>query len=98
MLKQKNRNVLDCLAIGKNEVKLFNVLLKQPMTIKQLIKFSRLSERTIRSCLTDLIKKQFVKKEAIIEGQLKYMYHTNSAKSIIDNIQDKLAELKKSSQ
>ncbi|MBI5332609.1 MAG: BlaI/MecI/CopY family transcriptional regulator [Candidatus Aenigmarchaeota archaeon] len=97
MAKQKNGNMLSYLAIGKSEVKLFNILSKQPMTIKQIIKFSKLSERTIRTCLTDLVKKQFVKKEAIIEGQLKYLYHTNSTKSIIDNIQEKLSEFEKAS-
>ncbi|MFH0837506.1 MAG: hypothetical protein V1870_05225 [Candidatus Aenigmatarchaeota archaeon] len=95
MTKEKNENILSFLSVGKNEAKIFAFLKKRPMTIKQLLKFTRLSERTIRTCLTDLVKKQFIKKEAIIEGQLKYMYHTNSTKSIIDQIQDKLAKFEK---
>ena len=94
-MKKTNKidNVLKYLSIGKNEIKVFNLLLKKPMTIKQMIKYSKLSERTIRTCLSDLVKKQFIKKEALIEGQLKYLYHTNSSKSIADIIKEKLSDL-----
>ncbi|MBI4894963.1 MAG: hypothetical protein HY831_00580 [Candidatus Aenigmarchaeota archaeon] len=88
-------DVIKHLSIGKNEQKVFNLLSKKPLTIKQIVKVSKLSERTIRSCLSDLVGKQFIKKEALIEGQLKYLYQTNSAKSIADIIKEKLSDLEK---
>ncbi len=90
MKKSKINEIIKYLSIGKNELKIFGLLSKKPMTIKQIINISRLSERTIRTCISDLAKKQFIKKEALIEGQLKYIYHTNSAKSIADLIKDML--------
>lgn len=95
--KKQNKidNVIRHLSIGKNELKIFNILSKKPLTIKQLVKISKLSERTIRSCLSDLVGKQFIKKDALIEGQLKYLYQTNSAKSIADIIKEKLSDVEK---
>ena len=91
----KVNKVIKAISMGKNELKIFGILLKKPMTIKQLIKFSRLSERTIRTCISELVKKQFIEKDALIEDQLKYIYHTNSSKSIADIIKEKLSELDK---
>ncbi len=87
--------VIKYLSIGKNELKVFNIISKKPLTIKQIVKVSKLSERTIRSCLSDLVGKQFIKKQALIEGQLKYLYHTNSDKSIADIIKEKLSDAEK---
>jgi len=91
----KISDVLRYASVGKNELKVLDILSKSPMTIKQIIKLSKLSERTIRSCLSDLIRKQFIDKKALIEGQLKYLYHTNSTKTIIERIQEKLSNLEK---
>lgn len=79
--------------LGENEIKIYNILTKKPVTIKQLQKLSKFSERMLRSHLDDLMKKNFVKKEVIEDGHLKYLYYANQPESICRYIKNMLSEI-----
>jgi len=66
------------LNLRTNEIKIYNLLTKKPMTIKELIRELRVSERTLRTYLFDLLKKGFVYKKVIEDRRLKYQYYAKS--------------------
>lgn len=80
--------------LGANEIKIYGMLSKTPMTIKQLIKATRLSERMLRTHLDNLIEKNFVSKEPLLEKHIKYVYHGNPEDTICDMLAKKLNEFR----
>ena len=84
-----------------HETQVFNLLMKNPMTIKQLQKASHMSERMLRSYLDDLTERNFVSKKVIEGGRLKYVYYANSemilniAKDIIAKAEKRRSKMKK---
>lgn len=85
-------NLLKYLQLGVSEMQIFQMLSK-PMTIKQLIKETKMSERMLRTHLDSLVKKQFIKR-AVIEGKhLKYVYSANPTEDIISMMKTRINEI-----
>ena len=81
--------------LGANEIKIYGMLSKTPMTVKQLIKATALSERMLRTYLDNLMSKNFVYKEPLLEKHIKYVYHGNPEETIADMLVKKLNEFRK---
>lgn len=74
------------LQLKRNDLKVFGALLYHAMTIKSLIKATRLSERTLRTCLNSLISKNFIKRKVVSRKRLKYMYYIDKNDTTFDSI------------
>lgn len=86
-------DMLKYLQLGKSELNIYDTLMKGPMTIKDLKKSTKLSERMLRASMDELIKKDFVKREAIDDNRLKYVYHANQPASIMEFLRAKMGEM-----
>src|SRR3989338_4370083 len=86
-------NILSSLQLTASEMNIYKNLMKKKMDIKHLEKAVSMSERMIRTCLDDLMKKNFVKRELIESKHLKYIYHANSSDSVLDSIVKKIGEM-----
>jgi len=82
--------------LSTSEINIYGMLSKTPMTIKQLIKTTKLSERMLRTHLDSLINKNFVYKEPLLEKHIKYVYHGNPEETICDMLVKKLNEFRES--
>lgn len=82
--------------LSANEMHIYRMLSKTPMTIRQLIKATRLSERMLRTHLDSLINKNFVYKEPLLEKRMKYVYHGNPEDTIADMLVKRLDEFRQS--
>ncbi len=80
--------------LSPNEMNIYSALSRTPMTIKQLIRATRLSERMLRTHLENLIAKNFVYKEPLMEKRIKYVYHGNPEDTICDMLIKKLNEFR----
>ena len=85
-----------------HEMQIFQLLMKRPMTIKQLQKASHMSERMLRIYLYDLTKRNFIGKKVIQDKRLKYIYYANPpeaianlAKDVINKIEKRRSEIKR---
>jgi predicted transcriptional regulator len=90
-------DVLEGVQMSKNEMGLYVLLSRRPMTIKQIIKRTRLSERMIRTYLDDLIAKNFVGKRYDVTKNFKYVYYGNPEESIADILIKKIREFDRKS-
>ena len=80
--------------LSANEIKIYGILSKTPMTVRQLIKATALSERALRTHLDNLMSKNFVCKEPLLEKHIKYVYHGNPEDTICDMLVKKLNEFR----
>lgn len=78
-----------------HQTKIFRLLMDRPMTIKQLEKVSKMSERMIRTYLGDLIEKNFIKRNIIEDRRLKYVYSANPPKMIINLLKDTISRIER---
>jgi len=81
-----------------NEMQVYNLLARSPMTIKQLQKTTRMSERSLRTYLDDLVDKRCVKRNVIEGKHLKYVYYANSGENLLGIIKKQIDEIEKSRQ
>jgi predicted DNA-binding transcriptional regulator len=81
--------------LEKNEKLIYEILEKRPMTIKQLQKTTRVSERMLRTYLDDMIRRGFVKKKVVEGNRLKYVYKATEPQTILDHIKTKVTEIEK---
>jgi predicted DNA-binding transcriptional regulator len=98
MKKEKGFHLLDmlrCMQLGKSELQIYDSLTKEPMTIKDLKKSTKLSERMLRASIDVLVRKDFVKREIIDDRRLKYIYHANQPKNVFEFIKVKMGEMEK---
>jgi len=66
--------ILGFLNFEKIEIKIYNLLLKSSLTIKQIEKQLNLSERTIRKYIKRLDQEGFISKKVEQGKRLKYIY------------------------
>lgn len=66
--------ILGFLNFKTTEIKIYNLLLKSSLTIKQIEKQLNLSERTIRKYIKKLDKEGFITKKVEQGKRLKYVY------------------------
>lgn len=74
------------LQIGPTKLRIYEQLSDKPMTIKQLEKSMKMSERMLRICLDDMTKRGFIRKEILEDKHMKYIYLSNSTDSVFDSI------------
>jgi len=77
-------------SLSSNEIKVYQLLLKKSMTIKQLKKALNVSERTLRTYIDVLLSKRFIKRKIIDANRLKYVYYSNPSDNIVMIIRKKL--------
>jgi predicted transcriptional regulator len=82
------------------EIRIYNLLLKSPLTIKQIEKQLNLSERTIRKYIKRLDQEGFIIKKVEQSKRLKYIYTSTSpqevwkkAQGIIQQILSKITKV-----
>ncbi|MEM7815906.1 MAG: helix-turn-helix domain-containing protein [Candidatus Aenigmatarchaeota archaeon] len=90
-------DVISSFQMSKSETAIYRLLLRSPMTIKEIIKRTHFSERTIRTYLKRMIEKNFVYKKPVITNHLKYVYYGNPEDSIADILIKKMMEFKRNS-
>ncbi len=85
-----------------HEMEIFGLLSARPMTIKELQKESKMSERQLRTYLEDLTERKFISKKVVEDQRLKYVYYANPpetilslAKETITAIERKRVEMKR---
>lgn len=78
-----------------NEMRIFQLLMKKPMTIKQLQKASRMSERMLRTHLGDLTERSFVSKKVVEGRRLKYVYYASPPEAIIGMAKNAISRMQK---
>jgi predicted DNA-binding transcriptional regulator len=86
-------NMLKLFQLKHNEMQVYSLLTKGPMTIKQLQKNTRMSERSLRTHLDDLVEKNFVKRKVIEGKHLKYVYYANSSENLLDTLKARINEI-----
>lgn len=94
--------MMKAIQLEASELRIYNILAKSPMTIKELVKSTKLSERMIRNDLNDLVKRNLVVRTLIEGKHLKYMYSAavpesliSSMKTFLDNVGKKRQEMNK---
>ena len=91
-------SALEEMQLSRNERSLYDMISRRPMTIKEIIKRTRLSERMIRTYLDDLIEKSYVRKKAEIAEitkSFRYVYYGNPEDSIADLLIKRIRELQR---
>jgi predicted DNA-binding transcriptional regulator len=74
------------LQIGPTKLRIYEQLSSKPMTIKQLQKSTRMSERMLRICLDDMLRRGFIRKQILEDKHMKYLYLSNSPDTVFDSI------------
>ena len=75
------------------EIKIYNLLLKSPSTIKQIEKQLNLSERTIRKYIKRLDNEGFVAKRVEQGKRLKYVYVAIPVQEMWTKVKGKIQQL-----
>ena len=78
-----------------HEMQIFQILMKKPMTIKEIQKQSHMSERMLRTYLDDLTKRNFISKKVVEDRRLKYVYYANPPEIIINMTKGIIAKAEK---
>ena len=91
--------ILRFLNFKPTEIKIYNILLKSSLTIKQIEKQLNLSERTIRKYIKRLEQEGFINKRVKQGKRLKYIYNAvpiqEAWKNVKNKIQKNLEEITK---
>ena len=84
----------------KAEVKIYNLLLKKSLTIKEMKEQLGISERTIRKYLKKLHEEGFIQRKVDESERLKYIYRAVSLREAwklvrkrIENIMDEISQV-----
>ncbi len=88
-------NMLKFFQLKSNELLVYNMLSKKPMTIKQLQKNMKMSERSLRAYLDNMVGRKFVKRKLIEGKHLKYVYYATSGDNLLGIIKNHVEELEK---
>src|SRR3989338_8325969 len=83
-------NMLKAFQLRSNEMLVYNLLSRKPMTIRQLQKSTKMSERSLRTYLDD-----FVSRKLVEDSHLKYVYSANSGESLLDTIKKQIDDIEK---
>ena len=95
--KQKPEKLLNTifnfLGFKDTEIKLYKLLLNKELTINQIKKQMKVTERTIREHIKDLLKKQLIVRKAVSRGKrLKYVYSSVSVKKAWQIIKEQVGQ------
>ena len=88
-------NMLKLYQLKSNEMLVYNLLSKNPMTIKQIQKSAKMSERSLRTHLDDLVEKNFVKRNLIEGKHIKYVYYANSGENLLGILKRQIDDLER---
>ena len=75
------------------EIKIYNLLLKSSLTIKQIEKQLNLSERTIRKYIKRLEQEGFINKKVKQDKRLKYVYNAIPIQKAWKNVRNKIQKI-----
>ncbi len=75
------------------EIKIYNLLLKSSLTIKQIEKKLNLSERTIRKYIKRLEQEGFINKKVKQDKRLKYIYNAVPIQEAWKNVRNKIQRI-----
>ena len=75
------------------EIKIYNILLKSSLTIKQIEKQLNLSERTIRKYIKRLEQEGFINKKVKQDKRLKYIYNAVPIREAWENVKNKIQKI-----
>lgn len=75
------------------EIRIYNLLLKSSLTIKQMEKQLNLSERTIRKYIKRLEQEGFINKRVKQDKRLKYVYNAVPIQEAWKNIRNKIQKI-----
>jgi len=75
------------------EIKIYNLLLKSSLTIKQIEKKLNLSERTIRKYIKRLEQEGFINKRVKQDKRLKYIYNAVPIQEAWRNVRNKIQKI-----
>ena len=88
-------NMLKLLQLKSNEMLIYNVLCRKPMTIAQLRKNTKMSERSLRTHLDDMLRRSFVRRKLVEGKHLKYLYYANSGDNVLAAIKRNIEDIEK---
>jgi len=75
------------------EIRIYNLLLKSSLTIKQMEKQLNLSERTIRKYIKRLEQEGFINKRVKQDKRLKYVYNAVPIQEAWKNVRNKIQKI-----
>jgi len=85
--------ILEFLNFKPIEIKIYNILLKSSLTIKQIEKRLNLSERTIRKYIKRLEQEGFINKRVKQDKRLKYVYNAVPIQEAWKNVRNKIQKI-----
>ena len=85
--------ILDFLNFKPIEIKIYNLLLKSSLTIKQMEKQLNLSERTIRKYIKRLEEEGFINKRVKQDKRLKYIYNAVPIQEAWKNVKNEIQKI-----
>ena len=85
--------ILGFLNFKSVEVKIYNLLLKTSLTIKQIEKQLNISERTIRKYIKRLDQEGFITKKVEQGKRLKYVYRAIPIQEAWEKVKDKIQKI-----
>lgn len=86
-------SILKFLGFKKVEIQMYNLLLEKPLTISQIRKELKVSERTIREYMKSLLDKGFVVRKVRIEKRLKYVYSALSPEQAWNRMKNEIQKI-----
>lgn len=85
--------ILGFLDFKSVEIKIYNLLLKTSLTIKQIEKQLNLSERTIRKYIKRLDQEGFIIKKVKEGKRLRYLYTATPVQKAWEKVKDKIQRI-----
>ncbi|MCD6146636.1 MAG: HTH domain-containing protein [Thermoplasmata archaeon] len=85
--------ILGFLNFKSVEIRIYNILLKKPLTIKQLEEHLNLSERTIRKYIKRLDSEGFITKKVEQGKRLRYVYSAVPIRETWEKVKDKIERI-----
>ena len=85
--------ILGFLNFKSVEIRMYNLLLKKPLTIKQLEKHLNLSERTIRKYVKRLDREGLITKKVEQGKRLRYVYSAVPIRETWEKVKDKIERI-----
>lgn len=85
--------ILGFLNFKSVEIRIYNLLLKKSLTIKQLEEHLNLSERTIRKYIKRLDSEGFITKKVEQDKRLKYVYSAVPIRETWEKVKDKIERI-----
>jgi len=85
--------ILRFLNFKPTEIKIYNILLKSSLTIKQIEKQLNLSERTIRKYIKRLEQEGFINKRVKQGKRLKYIYNAVPIQEVWKNAKNEIQKI-----